>query len=104
MKVTAAAALLALLVSAQAQQQSQQQPKPRYNVTAIAVPGALSTKVGAINNRGQIAGTYETADYQLFAFVYYNNQIQTLGKGSPLAINNHGQLVGLAGLPIMPVL
>jgi probable HAF family extracellular repeat protein len=76
------------------------QPAPSQ-YTILEVPGAPSTFVSGINNRGQIVGSYTSSDFvNGYTFVYdkgvYNTLVNPLGVlgSTPFGINDQGQIVG----------
>lgn len=68
-------------------------------VTSFDVPGATATEVTAINNLGQIAGSYTDANGLEHGFVDTNGVFQTIDVPGAeftdvLGMNDEGQLVG----------
>jgi probable HAF family extracellular repeat protein len=61
------------------------------------LPGDTGSAAYGINNLGQIVGTSDTATGVQHIFLYSNGRMRNVGDFgdfSPVAINNHGQIIG----------
>ena len=70
-------------------------------VTDLRVPGSTRTLANAINDKGDIVGTYTDAEVQLHGFLYSQGKYTLLdipgaGYTDVTGINNRGQIVAFA--------
>jgi probable HAF family extracellular repeat protein len=82
---------------------------PLYSVTDLGTLGGPTSNAEAINDRGQVVGSADTATRGVYhAFLYSNGKMHDLGVlttagegnfSNAGAINNHGQVTGQAGVP-----
>jgi probable HAF family extracellular repeat protein len=76
--------------------------RPRRRLIDLGTLGGGSSRVHAINNRGQVVGGSETVEGEWHAFLWEDGRMKDLGTLGPPAttssraqgINNAGQVVG----------
>lgn len=65
------------------------------SMTDIHPPGAFQSQASAINNAGQVAGTFSLGDGDIHSYLYGAGTITDIGAGtSAMALNDAGQVAG----------
>ena len=66
----------------------------KYRLIDLGTLGGESSYATAINDRGDVIGSSETADGSYHGFLWRNGRMTDLGAVRPTDINNRGQIVG----------